>query len=122
MTTEQTILFSLLVTVFALLIWGRWRYDLVAFVALVVALVAGVVPADQAFAGFGHPATAIIALVLIVSRGLSSSGAIELITRYVSDASRSVSRHIAIMAGIAGAVSAAYKNTPAAPPPPAVGL
>src|SRR5918996_291899 len=72
MTTEQTILFSLLVTVFALLIWGRWRYDLVAFVALVVALVAGVVPADQAFAGFGHPATAIIALVLVVSRGLSA--------------------------------------------------
>ena len=34
---------------FALLIWGRWRYDLVAFAALVAALVAGVVPADQAF-------------------------------------------------------------------------
>src|SRR5918996_4570808 len=113
MTTEQTILFSLLVTVFALLIWGRWRYDLVAFVALVVALVAGVVPADQAFAGFGHPATAIIALVLIVSRGLSSSGAIELITRYVSDASRSVSRHIAIMAGIAAALSAVMNNVAA---------
>src|ERR687892_252769 len=72
MTTEQTLLFTLLVAVFALLIWGRWRYDLVAFVALVVALVAGVVPADQAFAGFGHPATAIIALVLVVSRGLSA--------------------------------------------------
>src|SRR5919106_2865158 len=105
MTTEQTILFSLLVTVFALLIWGRWRYDLVAFVALVVALVAGVVPADQAFAGFGHPATAIIALVLIVSRGLSSSGAIELITRYVSDASRSVSRHIAMMAALSAVMN-----------------
>jgi di/tricarboxylate transporter len=113
MTTEQMILFSLLVTVFALLIWGRWRYDLVAFVALVVALVAGVVPADQAFSGFGHPATAIIALVLIASRGLSSSGAIELITRYVSDASRSVSRHIALMAGIAASLSAVMNNVAA---------
>ena len=75
MTTEQIILFALLLAVFALLIWGRWRYDLVAFAALVVALLAGVVPADQAFAGFGHPATAIIALVLVVSRGLSNSGA-----------------------------------------------
>jgi hypothetical protein len=30
MAIEQTILFTLLAAVFALLIWGRWRYDLVA--------------------------------------------------------------------------------------------
>jgi di/tricarboxylate transporter len=113
MTTEQIILFSLLVALFALLIWGRWRYDLVAFAALVVALIVGVVPADQAFVGFGHPATAIIALVLIVSRGLANSGAIGLITRYVSDASRSVSGHIALTAGVAAALSAVMNNVAA---------
>ena len=113
MTTEQIILFSLLVALFALLIWGRWRYDLVAFAALVVALIVGVVPADQAFVGFGHPATVIIALVLIVSRGLANSGAIGLITRYVSDASRSVSRHIALTAGVAAALSAVMNNVAA---------
>ena len=37
----------------------------------------GLVPEDKAFDGFGHHATVIIALVLIVSRGLSNSGAIE---------------------------------------------
>ena len=31
MTPDQIILFSLLVLVFAFLIWGRFRYDLVAF-------------------------------------------------------------------------------------------
>jgi di/tricarboxylate transporter len=113
MTTEQIILFVLLVVVFALLIWGRWRYDLVAFAALVAALVVGVVPPEQAFAGFGHPATVIIALVLIVSRGLSSSGVIDLITRKVSDASRSVSRHIALMSGVAAALSAVMNNVAA---------
>jgi di/tricarboxylate transporter len=41
---DQIILFVLLLLVFALLIWGRWRYDLVAFSALVVALIAGVLP------------------------------------------------------------------------------
>ena len=79
MSTDQTILFSLLLFVFVFLIWGRWRYDLVAFVALLLALLTGIVPKDQAFSGFGHPATVIIALVLIVSRGLSNSGAIELL-------------------------------------------
>ena len=81
MTIDQILLFSLFGVVFALLIWGRWRYDLVAFVALVIALVLGLVPTELAFSGFGHPATVIIALVLVVSRGLVNSGAIDLITR-----------------------------------------
>jgi di/tricarboxylate transporter len=113
MTPEQILLFVLLVAVFALLIWGRWRYDLVAFAALVVALMVGVVPTEQAFAGFGHPATVIIALVLIVSRGLSTSGVIDLVTRHISDAARGVSRHIALMAGVAAALSAVMNNVAA---------
>ncbi|MCP4996461.1 MAG: SLC13 family permease, partial [Gammaproteobacteria bacterium] len=60
MTTDQSILFVLLFFVFVFLIWGRLRYDLVAFVALIIALVTGVVPKEQAFSGFGHPATIII--------------------------------------------------------------
>ena len=63
MSTEQIILFAILIAVFGFLIWGRWRYDLVAFTALVVALLTGVVPAHDAFSGFGHPATVIVALV-----------------------------------------------------------
>ena len=100
MTGDQTILFTLLFAVFVFLIWGRWRYDLVAFVALLVALLTGVVPKADAFSGFGHPATVIIALVLIVSRGLSNSGAIELLARYVIDASRKLGAHITIMSAM----------------------
>ena len=59
MTTDQLLLFGLLLAVFVFLIWGRWRYDLVAFAALMAAVVLGVVPVDQAFSGFGHPATII---------------------------------------------------------------
>ena len=101
MTADQATLFGLLFFVFVFLIWGRWRYDLVAFVALLIALLTGLVPTDQAFSGFGHPATVIIALVLIISRGLSNSGAIELLARYVVDASRKLATHIAIMSGLA---------------------
>lgn len=112
-TTDQTTLFGLLFFVFVFLIWGRWRYDLVAFVALLIALLTGIVPKEQAFSGFGHPATVIIALVLIVSRGLSNSGAIELVARYVIDASRKLSTHIAIMSGVAAALSALMNNVAA---------
>jgi di/tricarboxylate transporter len=113
MSFDQIFLFVLLSCVFALLVWGRWRFDLVAFGALVVALLAGVVPTDQAFSGFGHPATVVIALVLIVSRALTHSGVVELIARYVVSASRPLSAHIGLMAGLAASLSAIMNNVAA---------
>ena len=111
--TDQNILFVLLFFVFVFLIWGRWRYDLVAFSALLIAAAAGVVPADKVFSGFGHPAVVIVALVLIVSRGLSNSGAIELLSRYLIDGSRKLGAHISIMAGFAAVLSAIMNNVAA---------
>lgn len=113
MSTDQTILFTLLLLVFVFLIWGRWRYDLVAFTALLAGVVMGVVPAELAFSGFGHPATVVIALVLIVSRGLSNSGAIDLVARHVVDSSRKLGSHIALMSAIGAAFSAAMNNVAA---------
>jgi di/tricarboxylate transporter len=113
MTTPQIILFVLLLLVFVFLIWGRWRYDLVAFAALVVALIFGVVPTDQAFSGFGHPATVIVALVLVVSRALSNSGVVEWIGRFAVSTARSLAMHIGIMSGIAAALSAVMNNVAA---------
>jgi len=111
--TDQNILFILLFFVFVFLIWGRWRYDLVAFSALLVGVVSGVVPVGEAFSGFGHPAVLVIALVLIVSRGLSNSGAIELLSRYLLDASRKLGAHIGAMAGFAAVLSAVMNNVAA---------
>ena len=111
--TDQLILFTLLFSVFVLLIWGRWRYDIVAFGALLVAVLTGIVPKELAFSGFGHPATIIIALVLIVSRGLSNSGAIELLARFVINSSRRLGAHIAIMSSLAAVLSAIMNNVAA---------
>ena len=94
MTLDQGIPFTLLAFVFVLLIWGRWRYDLIAFGALVVAVMTGGVPTEAAFSGFSHSATVIIALVLIVSRALINAGVIELIGRHLVSASRSRGAHI----------------------------
>ena len=113
MTPDQITLFTLLFLVFALLIWGRWRYDLVAFVALLAAILTGLVPSAQAFSGFGHPAVVIIALVLIVSKGLSNSGAIELLARFVISGTRKLGTHIAIMSSLAAALSALMNNVAA---------
>ena len=113
MTQDQVILFTLLVAVFGMLIWGKVRYDLVAFSALVIALIAGVVPEKDAFAGFGHHATIIIALVLILSKALSKSGTVELIARVVVKSGRSLSAHIGIMSSVSAALSAIMNNVAA---------
>jgi di/tricarboxylate transporter len=112
-TFDQTALFALVSTVLVFLIWGKFRYDVVAFGALALAAVMGLVPTNQIFSGFGHPAVVIIALVLVVSRGLSRSGAIDLLARPVLSASRSLQAHIGIMAGLAAALSTAMNNVAA---------
>jgi di/tricarboxylate transporter len=112
-TQDQALLFGLFAAVFGLLLWGRVRYDIVAFGALMAGVALGVVPTDQAFAGFGHPATLIVALVLVISAGLVRSGAIHLITRTLIDSARPLGRHIAIMGGIGGVLSGFMNNVAA---------
>ncbi|WP_238364225.1 SLC13 family permease [Mesobacterium pallidum] len=113
MTFDQAFLFALFAAVFGMLIWGRYRYDIVAFSALMVGVVAGVVPTKDAFSGFGHPATLVVALVLVVSAGLVRSGAVFLITRTLVDSSRAMGLHIAMMGGIGGVLSAFMNNVAA---------
>lgn len=113
MTFDQLALFALVSAVFVLLIWGKYRYDVIAFGALSVAAVLGLVPRDDVFSGFGHPAVVIIALVLIVSRGLSNSGAVDLLARRVLDASRGLAAHVGIMASLAAALSTVMNNVAA---------
>lgn len=113
MTTDQILLFAILLVLFGMLVWGRFRYDLVAFVALLVTVMAGLIEPDQAFHGFGHPAVVIIALVLIVSRGLMNSGAVEFIARFVTKPDRALPVHIGIMAVVGAVLSAIINNVAA---------
>lgn len=112
-TFDQIALFALFGLVFALLLWGRIRYDLIAFSALVIALLLGLVPKESAFSGFGHPATIIVALVLIVSRGLVLSGAVDKITAITVNKDRSLQSHVSIMGATGGLLSAVMNNVAA---------
>ncbi len=113
MNGDQLFLFGLFGVLFGFLVWGRVRYDLVAFMALLIAVLAGHVSPNDAFAGFGHPAVVIIALVLIVSRGLVNSGTVEVIARFVVDTNRALPTHISIMAVAGAGLSAVINNVAA---------
>ena len=77
MTADQAILLSILSALLVLLVWGRWRYDIVALGALFTASLFGLVPQSELFSGFGNPAPITVVLVIIGSYGLTKSGAVD---------------------------------------------
>lgn len=84
MTTPQIMAFGIIVASLILFAWGRWRYDIVAMGALVVAVICGIVPSETAFSGFGDPAVITVAAVLIISQSLQRSGAINVLASSIS--------------------------------------
>lgn len=77
--SDQIILYAVLLLTLGLFAWGKWRYDIVALIALLILSVTGVVPAAEAFGGFAHPAVITVAAVLSVSRGLQNSGLVDVL-------------------------------------------
>lgn len=110
MNAEQALILGVLVVVFVLLVWDRWRFDLVAILALIFCTLFGLIPAAEAFSGFGHPATITIAAVLIISRALLNSGAVSLVARYVDQAVQRPSIHVAILSTVGASLSSIMNN------------
>lgn len=77
LTQDQALAFGVIGLSLALFIWNRWRYDIVALMALFVSVLVGIVPANKAFSGFSDPVVAIVATVLVMSAAVSRSGFID---------------------------------------------
>jgi di/tricarboxylate transporter len=109
MTDPQTILVILAATI-VMFLWGRWRHDMVAMASLLACVVAGLVPAEHAFAGFGHPAVVTVASVLILSRALLLTGAVDALAHRLLPVSGSATLSIAALTVVAAAMSAFMNN------------
>ncbi len=108
--TDQLLVVLVLAVTFVFFVWGRWRYDAVALLALLTLVLGGVIPGEQAFADFGHPAVVTVAAVLVASRGLENSGAVDLLARWLTSAGTSPTRQIAATSGLAAGLSAFINN------------
>jgi len=104
------LIFSILGATMGLFLWGRFRHDIVALAALMASVIAGLVPAGAAFAGFGHPAVITVACVLILSQGLQNTGAVDWLARSAlpRDAGRTTGM-LALM-GLGAALSGFMNN------------
>ncbi|OXS14103.1 SLC13 family permease [Zobellella denitrificans] len=110
MTAEQTTVLLILLVTVVLFLWGRWRHDMVALAALLACVLAGLVPPEDAFMGFGHPAVITVACVLVLSRGLQQSGAIDVLARRLLPAEAGVTLSIVALTALGAALSAFMNN------------
>ncbi|MDA0424689.1 SLC13 family permease [Stutzerimonas frequens] len=109
MTGEQLIVFGVLAATLVLFVWNRWRYDLVALGALLACALTGVVPADEVFAGIGHPAVISVAAVLVLSRGLLNAGVVDSVARRLMQVGDRPWAQVAALTGIV-ALSSGFMN------------
>ena len=110
MLVEHWILFGTLILTLVLFITGRWRYDLVALMALLTLTLAGLIPPERTFSGFSNPAVITVAAVLVVSRGLQNSGLVDVIGRQLGRLKGGVTIQLAALTGLITVLSAFMNN------------
>lgn len=109
MHQDQVVILAILAVTIGLFLWGRWRHDMVAVGGLLACVLGGLVPANEAFAGFGHPAVITVACVLVLSRGLQTSGAVDAMARYVLPRQAGPTLSLAALVAL-GAMLSAFMN------------
>ena len=109
MTQDQILILAILACTVGMFLWGRWRHDMVAMGSLLACVLAGVLPAGDALTGFGHPAVITVACVLVMSRGLLTSGAVDVLTRHVLPKKAGPTLSLVALMGL-GAVLSGFMN------------
>ena len=94
--------------------WGRWPADLVAVVALVAAVLLGVVPMNQALRGFGDPALVTLAAVAVMSAAVRGSGLFDFPVRVIDLLPKRAGLRVGLASALVAAASAFLNNADAA--------
>jgi di/tricarboxylate transporter len=109
-TLQQALSLSLLGLLLVLFVWDRYRFDIVALLALLAAVACGIVPMHKAFSGFSNPLLPLIASALIVSNAVGKSGVIDAFVRYLRPVMRSPGLQVSVLSGTVAVLSALVKN------------
>ncbi len=110
MSRDQILTLAILGCLIALFLWDRLRYDLVALLALLASVAAGIVPSDKAFSGFANPVLPLIGAALIVSMAISQSGAIDILLRWLKPVLGSSELQVGVLVACVTVLSAFVKN------------
>lgn len=101
---------AVLLVTLTLFIYGRWRHDIVAVLALILCSLLGLVPSEAAFSGFSHPAVVTVACVLILSFALQQTGAIDVLAERVLPKNSSITVSLLALTALAAFLSGFMNN------------
>ena len=110
MLHDQWIVFGVLTVTLGLFVWNRLRFDIVAMLALLAVAVAGLVPIDQLFSGFGHPAVITVAAVLVISQGLVNGGVVDAVARLLGKVGHNAVLQVITLTAVVALCSAFINN------------
>jgi di/tricarboxylate transporter len=110
MTQDQLLAFAVIAGMMVMFVWGRIRYDLVAGLALLVAILVGVVPFDQAFSGFSNDIIVIVGAALLVSAAVTRSRLMESLLQKMGPHFSSVRLQLILLVTVVTVLSAFVKN------------
>ena len=110
MTTPQWLSVAVLTGMMAFFIWGRFRYDVTAILALLAALAVGIVKPEDAFSGFSDDIVIIVGSALVMSAAMQRSGLIERALALVSRRIKRVRSQLVLLTASVGVASALVKN------------
>ncbi|WP_176037779.1 SLC13 family permease [Brucella tritici] len=110
MTHQQILSFAVIILMMGAFIWGKFRYDVVALCALLLAIAVGVVPFDQAFSGFSDDIVIIVGSALVVSAGVARSGLMQAAVQRFLPEMNSVRLQLVVLVAVVTVLSAFVKN------------
>lgn len=110
MTVPQYISVAVIALMMVMFVMGRLRYDLVACLGLLVAVVTGIVPTDEAFSGFSDDIVIIVGSALVVSAAIARTGLLEVALKKVSPHIRSERAQVFSLVLTVTVLSAFIKN------------
>ncbi len=110
MTTPQLMSIGLLIGMMGLFLWGRFRYDVTAIIALLTGLSLGLVKPKEAFTGFSDDIVIIVGSALVISSAMQRSGLIESALAIVARRVTRVRSQLMVLTAAVGVSSGMVKN------------
>ena len=110
MTTPQYLSIALLVAMMAMFVWGRFRYDITAMLALLAGLALGIVKPKEAFTGFSDDIVIIVGSALVISAAVQRSGMVERALALIAGRVTRIRTQLFVLTASVGVTSALVKN------------
>ncbi|MFT4793504.1 MAG: di/tricarboxylate transporter [Paracoccaceae bacterium] len=110
MSPQHIAILTILFATMGMFLWGRWRHDMVALGSLLTCVAVGLIAPDDAFAGFANPAVITVACVLVLSHGLQTTGAVEILARRALPTGAGRTASLAALLGLGALLSGVMNN------------